>query len=424
MRKLWLGLAVFAVGCASHKPNAAALAAAEARAIQAQIDEADARVLEGCYDCLLEARDTYVKLAATRTRPTVLPRLFEVHLVLALREKELALDSAASIAAARELASELPAAMEADHYLGLVDAVPPEENGTPRAELRAFRTPARAKYASNVDQELKWIASSTGVSAPVRQYISLAVDCTTPRPRRPGQLPSESINRDPGPSAPPLVTFRYGICELRRVPLENVRAAVPRFVETSYFIARMEVAAKRSKARESLVESLKRFPQSPAVTYLNGTFSQLIGDCRAGLGFYDNTVAIKPLHENALLGRVVCLAFLKRFDEAIAAATKIVDLKLDNIGDALYWRAWTYHEMTQLDAARTDIESAKRLAVKAEVLTLAGIIEYEQNDFAVAERDLNAAKSLAYGDRNCVASWYLGLVEMKRDRWAESAGHF
>ena len=426
MRKLWLVFVVVSVGCASHKPNAAALAAAEARAIQAQIDQADARILEGCYECLLEARDRFLNLAGTKTRPTILARLFEVQLLIALRQKELALDPAVAIAAARDLVKELPPAMESERYLGLVDAVSPEDNGTPRAELRAFRlTPARGKYAANLDEELKWLASSTGVSAPVRQYISLAFDCTTPRPRRPGQLPGEAINRDPGPSAPPLVRFRYAICgDIRRAPLEEIRAAVPRFVETSYFIARLDVAAKRSKARESLIEALTRFPQSPAVTYLNATFNQLIGDCRAGLRFYDETVAIKPRHENSLLGRVVCLTFLKRGDEAVAAATHVIDLKLDNVADALYWRAWNYHELTQLDAARTDVESAKRLSVKGEILTLAGIIEYEQNDFPTAERDLTTARSLSGGERNCVASWYLGLVEMKREHWPESAAHF
>ena len=428
MRKVWLALAILSGGCASHKPNAAALAAAEARAIQAQIDEADARILDGCYDCLLEARDTYLKLAATKTRPTVLPRLFEVQLLVALREKELALNPSEAIAQARDLVKDLPPAVEAEHYLGLVEAVTPDDVGTPRGELSALRTSAaRGKYMSVFDEELKWLASSTGLSQPVRQYVTLAFDCSNlPRPRRPAQLPGESINRDPGPAAPPLVRYRYGICgEVRRAVLEKVREAVPQFVETSYFLARLDVAAsKHAKAREGLGEVYKRFPTSPSVTYLNGNFSQLMGDCKAGLKFYDETIAIKPRHENGLLGRAMCLTYLKRQEEAIQAATHIIGLKLDNVADGYYWRAWNHHHLTQLELARADIESAKRLKSSGEVFTLAGIIEYDQNDLVESERDLNAAKSMYGGARNCTARWYLGLIEMKREHWLESGGHF
>ena len=78
---------------------------------------------------------------------------------------------------------------------------------------------------------------------------------------------------------------------------------MPRFVEAAYFLARRELAdQKQVKVRELLAASTKRFPQSPAVTYFNGNFNQLIGDCRAGLQFYDETIALQPLHENALAG--------------------------------------------------------------------------------------------------------------------------
>src|SRR5215217_7608723 len=62
LRALWLRATVFAwmglsLGCASariRKANALALAAA------------DTRVLEGCYDCLQEARVTYARVAGDK----------------------------------------------------------------------------------------------------------------------------------------------------------------------------------------------------------------------------------------------------------------------------------------------------------------------------------------------------------------------
>ncbi len=96
------------------------------------------------------------------------------------------------------------------------------------------------------------------------------------------------------------------------------------------------------------------------MTYLNGNFNQLIGDCRAALRFYDETIAIKPRHENALLGRTMCLTCLKRNDEAIQAATHMIDLKLDNIAEGYYWRAWNYHFLQRARHARAATSRAPR----------------------------------------------------------------
>src|SRR5262245_34862344 len=86
--------ALVTAACASgriKRENAMALAAA------------DGRVLEGCYDCLIQARDGYERLASAKyvKRDTVALRLFEANLLLVLREKELQLDWAASIERAK-----------------------------------------------------------------------------------------------------------------------------------------------------------------------------------------------------------------------------------------------------------------------------------------------------------------------------------
>ena len=83
MRKVWLAPLLLSVACAStpiKKPDVPALA------------QADALVLQGCYDCLLEARATYARVGVGKARPLVIARLFETDLLITLREKELALD--------------------------------------------------------------------------------------------------------------------------------------------------------------------------------------------------------------------------------------------------------------------------------------------------------------------------------------------
>ena len=173
--------------------------------------------------------------------------------------------------------------------------------------------------------------------------------------------------------------------------MEQARAAVPKFVETSYYLARLVVATAQKngpgKGRELLTEVQTRFPKSPSVTYLSGRFNQLIGDCRAALRYYDETIAIKKVHEDALLGRTMCLTFLKRTEEAIAAASVIIDGKLDNIALGYYWRAWNRHYTEGAGFARADIERAKALQARADIYLLAGMIEYDQKDLSTAKID-------------------------------------
>src|SRR5215211_2115225 len=105
------------LGCASariRKANALALAVA------------DTRVLEGCYGCLRDARATYARVAGdkhTKQPAPVIARLFETDVLLALREKELGLDSRASMDRARALVPRVPASLEPKRVLDIVDAV-------------------------------------------------------------------------------------------------------------------------------------------------------------------------------------------------------------------------------------------------------------------------------------------------------------
>ena len=95
------------------------------------------------------------------------------------------------------------------------------------------------------------------------------------------------------------------------------------------------------------------------MTYISGQFNQFAGDCKAALKFYEETLAMKPEHEVGLIGRTVCLTYLKRTDEAIAEATHMIDLKTDNVDEAYYWRAWNHYTRQALDLARADIDLAK-----------------------------------------------------------------
>jgi tetratricopeptide (TPR) repeat protein len=414
--RVWVAAACLAgLGCAAKKPVTRPLDLSG-------LDQADAAVLQGCYDCLLDARAIYRRIGAGAGRPVVLTRLFETSLLLTLRHKELALDPSEPFGEAQALANELPPEIEADRYLALVDAVPGDDVGSPHRTIEAFRRArAEAGFVQKVNDELTWLKTGA-LREPVRDYLDLAVDCAYPtRASAPGQppRPTRPDVRQPPAGAPPLVAYRTAICLVLNQPvLYRLRDAEPRFVEASLFLARFDVAVAEQmgpgRAVERLEEARARFPASPSATYLSGSINQAIGDCDAALAFYDETIALAPVHENALLGRTICLTFLKRPADAIQTATRMIDLETDNISDAYYWRAWNRHAGQELDLARADIERAKRGSATFQIYTLAGVIEYDQNDLDPSQRDLQRARVMVSGDTNCEAIWYLALVQTKR----------
>src|SRR5262245_38308649 len=92
----------------------------------APLAAADELVRQGCYDCLLEARSAYEQL--TPRLPAAILKLFETNVLLALREKELALDSASHLAEAASLIPRLPK-IAAEPVLSMVKVLPEDATG-------------------------------------------------------------------------------------------------------------------------------------------------------------------------------------------------------------------------------------------------------------------------------------------------------
>jgi tetratricopeptide (TPR) repeat protein len=430
MRRQWrLAVALVMVGCASapiRKPDAEALI------------EADRRVLAGCYDCLIDARDTYARIAVGRARPFVVNRLFEVEVLLLIREKELGLDWSATQARAEALVKELPTArgqvepqpppLDGARILAIAAAIPPDLYGWPSLEVADYRRTHLA-FLKRADDELDWLRTTTMGEA-AREYLAVTIDCVYPnrggrtqKMRPPGWKPTLSAE------APPLLVFRRETCGGIDVGgLTRLRDRVPRFVDIGYFQGRARIGTLQQSGDVAgvltpTVEFYQRFPRSSSGTFLRAQLNAILGDCREALTYYDETVALRPAHELALVGRVRCLSLIKRNEEAIQAATEMIALNTPQNPTAYYWRAWNHHLLTRLPEARSDIDRAKRLLASGEIYTLAGVIEHDQGDLGPAQKDLETALSLS-GQSNCEAQWYLGLVFMKKETWLPAASAF
>jgi hypothetical protein len=194
MRRLLVGVClVAAAGCGPKKPSASEVAAIEMARV------AHARVLEGCYDCLLEARDKYVALAAGRSRPAYALPLFEVELLLTLREKELAMDASASFGRAKALSAELSADVDGARYLAIVTAVPSNAMGLAYTENQAFRR-EHQPFVPQINAEIGWLETGPLQPAVREARIRLALTARTPqRPRPACAAAQHPRSRPPGP---------------------------------------------------------------------------------------------------------------------------------------------------------------------------------------------------------------------------------
>jgi tetratricopeptide (TPR) repeat protein len=410
-----------------------AAACAPAIAVQPpQLTAADGALLRGCYDCLIEAREIYRRLARETGRAQAWTRVFEADLLIALREKELGLSSSGALTDARHIATKLPGDLEANDYIELVDAIPGQELSASPHEFRAFRATHPPELAPGRTSLLTWLSRGK-LRKPVRDYLRIALECAHPSgdgnpldavagDGSPSGLSTSATSKVP-PDATLLIRYRVAICGFDAKPeLAAVRAGEPRFVEASLFMARTEITRLLldgpGQTKAHLDEALARFPASPVATYLVGLYHQLVADHSEALRLYDRTLGLYPSHDPALLGRVISLSNLQRAQDAIIAATQLVARGSDYLAEAYYWRARNYHALGQLDEARRDVSAAKELGGNEDLLLLAGMIEYEQGDLDIAQGDL--AIVVGANVRRCEALWYLGLVDRQRKRWSDA----
>ena len=393
--------ALAAGGCAS-KARPAATPSPEIRA--------DALVRAGCYDCLLDARA--ILEPSSSQRPSALLGLFEVNLLLALREKELSLNPTASLDRASSLAPRLPKTVPAERILSLVREIPPDATG--RRLL-----PPNARDREAIDAATQALEAGP-FSAQFRSYVTLSFQC--------GRIQPDNASAPQPADDSPLLTYRRAICDnpIAVEPLRNARKAVPRFVETSFFLGRAAMASlfrtDGREARDFFEEAFARFPDSPSIAFNLATVYQATNECRRAEELFSRTLTIDPDHDDARLGRVVCRTYLSDRTGAIDDATVLINAARSHLGDAFYWRAWNRRRGGELAVARADIDRARTLRYNARVLTLAGMIEYDQSEYDTARKDLVAARDL--DPRECEAPWYLGLVGFSTEQWGESARGF
>jgi hypothetical protein len=258
-------------------------------------------------------------------------------------------------------------------------------------------------------------------SSVLRAYLDLSLACG----------PFLSDQRDMATAAVlekfgdvPLLQYRAGTCG-RTSLLDGVLENDSNFVDVYLELGRSALQRERSDHDQalSLFRSARAgFPTSATIMASIGNVHQEREEWTEALDAYDATLTLVPSHRDALLGRTISLSHLARHEDAIASATRLLELGNWFVADAYYWRAWNQYRRDLIPAARADVDRAKALTPAAPTLILSGITGWREKRLQFAETEFQAALTLDFGQ--CEAASYLGGVRAAQQEWPESLAAF
>jgi tetratricopeptide (TPR) repeat protein len=371
----------------------------------------DAQIERGCYACLTRAYDAAVA-ASDRTRT------FESALLLAARAKELGLPYQSWLERARAV---LPPGPDSSDYLAIVQALRID----PLADDRDAVLVETIKNRASAQTVAAWRTDlGTGAGSPLlRAYLELSLVCQYVVDDRNVTI-AAAVQRF---HDVPLIQYRAGACGASQAPhLAAVRDAVPEFADVDFAVGRYALDVPRQpdqdEALQRFTTARAAFPESPAIIASLAALRRDREEWAEALDAYDAALRLVPTHRDALLGRVVTLSHLSRYDDAIAAATRIIALGTWFTGEAYYWRAWNEYHLARIEDARIDTDRAKGLMHNASVLVLSGMIEWHEHRLDGSEAELQDALTLDAGQ--CEAAFLLGSVRAERRQWASAAAAF
>ncbi len=404
------GFVLLFAGCAPGQRQVV-IEPAPAPGVTATVDT-DALIRSGCYRCLEAAFATLLDGARTST-PSEREAAFQVAALLALRAKELGLPYAPWVARASEL---LPAGEEWALYLEIIGVVRVDPLSGDREEILNL-TLAQRRPAATVEAWRAALERGTA-SRLFRAYLDLTLACSI-GPRQQAIDAAEEAFR-----GVPLIEYRIGTCGSQS-HLAELRAAQPDFADADLPLGRNALDSARPDQEEALRRfraARAAFPESPVITASIGDVHRDREEWQPAVEAYEATLTLVPTHRDALMGQTVALSNLARHDEAIATATRILDLGNWFVGGAYFWRAWNHYNLGNMDAARADVDVARGRSNSAATLVLAGMVAWRQQQLDAAEADFQAALDVDRGQ--CEAASLQGGVRAARTQWAEAVEAF
>jgi len=414
------------LGTVSCAPTRKAPAAAPVPATDwaSKLQEADSLYAKASYLALGRALVVLQNvLAVPEWRGAAAERYVRTALALGLREKELGMPGGRASCLTSSLASAEPSVAAYGPYIELLAFLPSMIKGIAGENLPAGTTPdayfdwINARVPA-IDQDLKVRAESDELMACLRAALREAFSFKFADKLKAGYcsaLHPESR----------LAEFQDAVSP--RPDRDRLNALIdrdPEFVEVHYYLGNLALADGRLvTAEEHYLKVYERIPESPSVLISLANIAFQMEELETCLEYNEEALALAPAYRDALLGKGMCLGYLGRFQEALVALQKMLDLGTYYQGEAHYWTAWNLNELGRLDGARRSIDSAKTLLFgQSDVTTLSGLIGYKQGRLDDAERDLRASLNSDPSDAD--AAYYLGKLCADRKDWRNSGAYF
>jgi tetratricopeptide (TPR) repeat protein len=380
------------IGCAPKGPPPQTIA---------DLAKAESLLRTGCYSCLKEAQALY-------TKHSNLKGIADTTILIAVREKELGIPS--------------EVALPAGPVAGAVALVNGETSGLDPVQRGAL---IRGRPPVDTDNAVRRALDPLFGADLAATYVALTIDCESPALIKSVDLDGLTKRFD----SVPLMQFRLGRCGRPPIgpKLAALRANDPRWTDTLFWEARSELTSQLGaidfpSALKLFAEGRAAFPASLAMTMAWANANLSVEEFEAALSGFDEVLAVFPTHRDALIGRVTALSYLLRHPDAIASATRLLELGTWHIGDANYWRAWNRYHLKEIEPAWEDVENAIKGLANSRVYMLAGLIAYARKELPTAVDRFDTA--FKADPSACDAVWMSGLVNIDQEQLAMAAPKF
>ena len=326
----------------------------------AEIAKADALLSEGCYTCLKEALAIFDKHAAGEGADPRRARR-------PVRRRAADRDS-------RKGAWAFPPTNRWSRGVAQTRRCPTRQAGARRRRAHHRRhhvarsRPARARHrAAIVRRSSPTIRSAAPSMRRPRtdlaaKYVALSIDCEQQKLIESVDMKALTTRlRGRAADAVPAVDLRTsGGAQRRRAA--RTRSALDGHASTGKRGTRWSPrSARRSTCRRSSAlygQGREAFPSSLMLTMAWANANLMAEEFESALSGFEDVLKAYPTHRDAMNGKMQAQSYLMRHPDAIATATRLLELGTWNIADANYWRAWNRYHLKEYDSAWADVENA------------------------------------------------------------------
>ncbi len=344
-------------------------------------------------------------------------------LLLALREKELGIKDSKVISQAQAVIAQNPRLKGFQRYLGIVSRIPIKTKGITGEEMGSDNE--MDDYFGWVKQNVEPINAhlkENSASSELFAYLYIAFHGAYRHRFEEHDDMSSLKNIYP---VSPLIRFKLSIYpDLDPKSLKALLSDYPELYEAELYLGDVELSqGKVLSAEKRYLKAFENIPESTsaAISLANVCFH--LEEFDRCLEYNDLALELAPEYRDAILGKAMCLGYLGQHEDALSELQKLMDLGKYYIGETHYWTAWNFNELGRTDEAGLNVEKAKNYLIgHQEVMSLSGLVAYQQKRLDQAEQDLTEALKL--NPYECEAAFYLGKINSDREEWAESGQFF